>query len=180
MTDRGHLWAVGFDDTAGAAVLRDAVAELGREKHDLILLDMAVAVCYGDGSFTVNGQPFYHATKVHGTLAHFLAALALGAPPLTGSAVCPLLATVGAAPEIGINDSFIQEVRCLIKPGTSALFVLDEVGNMDAILGGIRGLGGTVLKTNVDLEQARLIQSALSAAAASSPSSGGESRPPGD
>jgi uncharacterized membrane protein len=34
---------------------------------------------------------------------------------------------------------------------------------MDAILHEIRGLGGTVLKTNVDLERAKLIQSALTA-----------------
>jgi uncharacterized membrane protein len=32
---------------------------------------------------------------------------------------------------------------------------------MDVILHAIRGLGGTVLKTNVDLERARLIQSTL-------------------
>jgi uncharacterized membrane protein len=59
----------------------------------------------------------------------------------------------------------MREVGGLIKPGTSVLFVLDEVGNMDAILRGIRGLGGTVLKTNVDLERARLIQSTLAASA---------------
>jgi hypothetical protein len=32
---------------------------------------------------------------------------------------------------------------------------------MDVILHGIRGLRGTVLKTNVDVERARLIQSTL-------------------
>jgi len=48
-----------------------------------------------------------------------------------------------------------------MKPGTSALFVLDQERNMDAILQGIRGLGGTVIKTNVDVKRARLIQSAL-------------------
>ena len=36
---------------------------------------------------------------------------------------------------------------------------------MDAILHAIRGLGGTVLKTNVDLERAKLIQSTLAASA---------------
>ena len=51
-----------------------------------------------------------------------------------------------------------------MKPGTSALFVLDRVGDMDAILQGIRGLGGTVLKTNVDLKRAQLIQTTLAAA----------------
>jgi uncharacterized membrane protein len=52
-----------------------------------------------------------------------------------------------------------------MRPGTSALFVLDLEGDMEAILQGIRGLGGTVLKTSVDLTRAKLIQSTLSATA---------------
>jgi hypothetical protein len=36
---------------------------------------------------------------------------------------------------------------------------------MDTILKAIRGLGGTVLKTNVDLARAELIQSTLAASA---------------
>lgn len=51
-----------------------------------------------------------------------------------------------------------------MKPGTSTLFVLDDEGDM--ILHGIRGLGGTVVKTNVDLERSKLIQSTLAAASA--------------
>ena len=46
----------------------------------------------------------------------------------------------------------------------------DEVGDIDAILEAIRGLGGTVLKTNVDLERANLIQSTLTANARVIPS----------
>jgi len=52
-----------------------------------------------------------------------------------------------------------------MRPGTSALFVLDSEGQMDVILHGIRGLGGTVLKTNVDPERVRLIQSTLASPA---------------
>ena len=51
----------------------------------------------------------------------------------------------------------------MMKPGMSALFVLDNAGDMEVILYKIRGLGGTVLKTNVDLERAKLIQSTLAA-----------------
>jgi len=43
---------------------------------------------------------------------------------------------------------------------------------MDVILYRIRGLGGTVLKTNVDLERARLIQSTLAASAATTQPNG--------
>jgi uncharacterized membrane protein len=167
MTTCGNLWAVGFDDTGGAARARDVITTLGYEKHQLILLDVAVAVCYGDGSLTLNGDPFPCSPKIHGgAIAHFLAGLSLGAPPLSGVAVDAMFARIGASHAgVGISEEFVREVARLIKPGTSVIFVLDQAGNMDAILRAIRGLGGTVLKTSVDLERARLIQSALAASA---------------
>ena len=160
-----NLWAVGFDDMGRAAQVRDEITRLGREAHALILLDVAVAVRYPDGSFTLNGEPCPVGPNIRGgTIASFLACLALGAPPLCGTAVDALLSEFGAAPvAVGISDDFVREVEGLIKPGTSVLFVLDEEGDMDAILHAIRGLGGTVLKTNVDLERAKLIQSTLAA-----------------
>ena len=44
------------------------------------------------------------------------------------------------------------------------MFVLEAEGDMEVILDTIRGLGGTVLKTNVDVDRARLIQSMLAGA----------------
>ena len=161
MTNIGHLWAIGYDDMGRAAQVRDAITRLA-EGHCLTLLDVAVAVRYPDGSVTLDGEPFLTPKPIRGrTIAGFLAGLALGAPPLTGGAVNALLhGTAG----VGISDHFVGEVEGLMKPGTSALFVLEKEGDMDAILQGIRGLGGTVLKTNVDLERAKLIQSTLAAA----------------
>ena len=75
------------------------------------------------------------------------------------------------------SNAFIREVQSLIKPGTSALFVLDNAGDMEMILDKIRGLGGSVLKTNVDPERARLIQATL--AAASPDKRQPDDRPPG-
>jgi uncharacterized membrane protein len=165
MTGSGHLWAVGFEGTERAARVRDEISRLACEKHDLTLLDVAVAVRHADGSLALNGEPFPVMIKSRrGTVAQFLASLALGAPPLTGAAVGTLLVSLGDSADTAcISDHFVRAVEDLIKPGTSVLFVLDEVGNMDAILRGIRGLGGTILKTNLDLERARLIQSTLSA-----------------
>jgi uncharacterized membrane protein len=167
MTNCAHLWAVGFGESSRAAQVRDEIARLAYEQHDLELLDVVVAVRYPDGTLTLNGEPFPVVIKSHGgTLARLLASLALGAPPLTSAAVGTLLAnTGGAAGTVGISNDFVQEVACLIKPGTSVLFVLDEEPNMEAILRAIRGLGGTVLKTNVDIERAKLIQSTLAATA---------------
>jgi uncharacterized membrane protein len=167
MAADAHLWGIGFDDTDRAEQVRGEVARL-TETHCLNLLDTAVAVRYPDGCVTPDGEPFVAATKFGGhTFADFLAALALGAPPLTGAAAGALVRGAGGtAAEVGIDDGFVSEVEALMKPGTSALFVLDLEGNLDAILQGIRGLGGTVLRTNVDARRTKLIQSTLAAAEA--------------
>ena len=156
---------IGYDDVERAAQVRAEITRLG-ESNCLILLNTAVAVRYPDGSVTLNGEPFLAALNFSGhTFASFLAGLALGAPPLTGAAVGAWVrGTGGVANEVGIADDFVSEVEGLMKPGTSALFVLDQEGDMAVILQGIRGLGGTVLRTNVDRKRARLIQSTLAAA----------------
>ena len=165
MSYSGHLWAIGFNDMGRAAQVCDEITRLGRKNHDFGALDVAVAVRCFDGSFSLNGEAFSVEARTHGsTVAHLLAGMALGAPPLCGAAVGALLGNIGAlAIAVGISDEFVREVAVLIKPGTSVLFVLDEVGNMDSVLHSKRGLGGTVLKTNVDLERAKLIQSTLAA-----------------
>ena len=71
--------------------------------------------------------------------------------------------TAAVLASAGIGEDFVKEVEQLMKPGSSAIFVLDNEGDMDVILHKIRGLGGTVLKTNVDVERAQLIQSTLAA-----------------
>ncbi len=89
------------------------------------------------------------------------------AAPLTGATIGALiggLGTAASAASAGIDNDFVREAERMMKPGTSALFVLDDQGNMELILHAIRGLGGTVLKTNVDLERAKLIQSTLAGA----------------
>jgi len=86
---------------------------------------------------------------------------------MVGAAIGAMVGGAGTALGVtsaGISHDFVTEVQGSMKPGTSALFVLDAEGDMEVILHAIRGLGGTVLKTNVDVERARLIQSALAAA----------------
>jgi uncharacterized membrane protein len=78
-------------------------------------------------------------------------------------------AGTAAASQAGISADFIRDIEALMKPGSSTLFVLDQEMDMDVILHKIQGLGGTVLKTNVDVERARLIQSTLAASLESVP-----------
>jgi uncharacterized membrane protein len=130
-----HLWAIGFDDTGRAEQVRREIMML-HDKHWLILHDSAVAVRYPDGSVTLDGELFVPAIQFSGgKIARFFAGLMLGAPPLSGAAVGTLMRTAGgAAAELGIDDKFIGEVEAFMKPGTSALFVLDQEGDLEAIL----------------------------------------------
>ena len=164
-TGAGHLWAVGYADIGRANQAKDEIIRLGWDQPYLFLSDVAVVVRHPDGSFTLNREPFPAAPNILGcTTVGFIVGLVLGVP-LTGAAVGALLGGVGSGVNaaVGIADDFVREVEGMMKPGTSALFVLDHEGDMEVILHNIRGLGGTVLKTNVDVERAKLVQATLTA-----------------
>src|SRR5215475_5051060 len=168
MTKSGNLWAVGYDNIERANQVREEIISLAWDKHYLILQDIATVVRNPDGSFTLNREPFPTATNVVGcSVVGLLAGLVVGAP-ITGATMGAMVGgggSVAVLASAGIGEDFIKEVEALMKPGTSAIFVLDDEGDMDVILHNIRGLGGTVMKTNVDLEHAQLIQSTLAASA---------------
>ena len=170
MSTTTHLWAIGYDDMARADQVRDEIIQLGwgagRAAKYLILDDIAVVVRHADGTLTFDRKRFPGLTNILAcTGVGFLAGLVV-ASPVTGAAIGALLGSAGtaAATHAGISEAFIRDVEAMMKPGTSALFVLDHEGDMDMILHKIRGLAGSVLKTNVDLERAKLIQSTLAAA----------------
>jgi uncharacterized membrane protein len=171
MTTTAHLWAIGYDDMARADQVRDEITALGwgagKAAKYLILEDIAVVVRHPDGSFTFDRKPFPGLANILAcTGVGFVAGLVLAAP-LTGATIGALLGSAGtaAASHAGISEAFVSDVEAMMKPGTSALFVLDDEGDMEMILDKIRGLGGTVLKTNVNMERAKLIQSTLAASA---------------
>jgi uncharacterized membrane protein len=146
MKPLSHLWAIGYDDTARAEQVRDEIVRLGWKDTYLILQDVALVVRHPDGSFTVDHKHFSAIANILSlSAAGFLAGLVVAAP-LSGAAIGALLGSAGSAASasVGIDESFVRETEALMKPGTSALFVLDEEGDMDVILHKIRGLGGTV------------------------------------
>jgi uncharacterized membrane protein len=171
MTTAAHLWAIGYDDIERANQVRDEIIELawgaGKTGKYLILEDIVVVARHPDGSFTFDRKPFPGLANILASAgAGFLAGLVLAAP-LTGAAIGALLGSAGtaAATHAGISEAFVCDVEAMMKPGTCAHFVLDHAGDMEVILDRIRGLGGKVVKTNVDPERARLIQAALAASA---------------
>ena len=167
MTNGQHLWAVAYDDIGRANQVRNEIVRLGWDKKYLVLNDVAVVVRHVDGSFRLDRERFPSATNILGCSAvGFIAGLVLGVP-MVGATIGAMVGGAGTVMTVastGITGEFVTEVEGLMKPGTSAVFVLDAGGDMEVILHAIRGLGGTVLKTNVDVERARLIQSTLAAA----------------
>jgi uncharacterized membrane protein len=172
MTAAAHLWAVGYHDMAGADEARDKITQLawgpGQAGRYLILEDIAVVVRHPDGTFTFDRERFPGFANIAAfTAVGFLAGLVLAAP-LAGAAIGAVVGGVGTAASaaaIGIDARFVREVEGMMRPGTSALFVLDDVGSLDVTLHTIGGLGGTVLRTNVDRKRAKLIQSTLAVSA---------------
>jgi uncharacterized membrane protein len=168
MNSTAHLWAIKYEDVESADEACKAITELawgtgGAEKY-LVLQDIAVVVRHPDGSFTLDRKPLADAINIAGCTMIGLLAGAVLAAPLIGASIGALIGSVGtaiAALSKGISESFIREVEAAMRPGTSALFVLDHAGNLDVILHTIKGLGGKVIRTNVDTERARLIQSTL-------------------
>jgi uncharacterized membrane protein len=168
MTSTPHLWAIGYEDLGGAERARETISNLGWNSGDvakyLVLEDIAVVVRHADGTFTIDRAPLSAIANITGCTAVGLLAGAVVAAPLIGAAIGALVGSIGTA--IGaaaehVDSEFIREVEQMMKPGTSALFMLDHQGDLEVILHTIQGLGGTVLKTNVSPELAQLIQSSL-------------------
>jgi uncharacterized membrane protein len=164
MMHQGHLWAFGYDAPDRAEEIRTRINEIRRNGHVLLVLDTAIVVRRSDGAVILDGEPL--STPHHGVrqgLSRFLAYFALAAPLFTEGAVqeCLDAASMESSDDEVIRDEFIRDVAAHLKPATSVLFLLDECRDIDAIVHEIRGMGGTVLKTNVDFTRARLIQSAL-------------------
>src|SRR5262249_28129473 len=137
MMKSGHLWAIGYDDVERANQVRREIVSLGWDKNYLLLEDVAAVVWDSDGSFTPHPERVPAAAHILGfTAVGFLAGLVLGAP-WAGATIGAVMAGAGtavASTAVGIDDGFVSEVKALMKPGTSAVFVLDSEGQMGVIL----------------------------------------------
>src|SRR5262249_59400487 len=112
---------------------------------------LGVVVRPAAGSSTFDRRQLPLAPNVLGcTAVGFLAGLVLGVP-LTGATIGAALGgagtAIGSITAAGISPDFVRDVEALMKPGTSALFVLDSEGDMDVILRKIPGLAGAPLET---------------------------------
>jgi uncharacterized membrane protein len=70
-------------------------------------------------------------------------------------------ALLGSVNKAGVDEAFQNQVREMLKPGTSALFMVVEQMTTDKATEALSKYGGTVLKTSLSNEAEKHLQEAL-------------------
>jgi uncharacterized membrane protein len=155
------LVAIGYPDEATATAAADEVQRLSR---DLIIQPDAVAVITRDaeGKYHVNTN---HNPVGGGTTWGVFWGLLFGVlffVPVLGMAVgAGLGALMGLVTKSGIDKNFQDQVRGMLKPGSSALFLVVEKVTPDKAVESLSRFGGTVLKSSLSKEAEAELQTAL-------------------
>jgi uncharacterized membrane protein len=156
-----ELVAIGYPDETTAA---KAGQEAERLARDLVLQPDAIAVIVRDTS----GK--YHVTTNHNpvsggaTWGMFWGLLfgVLFFVPVLGVAVgAGLGALLGKVEKSGIDREFQDQVKDMVKPGTSALFLVIEKVTRDKAIAAMQKYGGTVLKSSLSGQAEAELQQAL-------------------
>src|SRR3954454_17709661 len=155
------LIAIGYPDETTATQAGDVVEQLAK---DLIIEPDAIAVIRRDreGKFHVTTN--HHAVGGGATWGMFWGLLfgVLFFIPVFGMAVgAGLGALMGKFEKSGIDKAFADQVRDMLKPGTSALFVVVEKVTPDKAVEALSEYGGTVLKSSLSKEAEHELQDAL-------------------
>ncbi len=155
------LIAIGYPDQATAEAAADEARRLAR---DLIIEPDAIAVIVrdADGAYHVHTQ--HHIVGRGATWGMFWGLLfgVLFFIPVFGIAIgAGLGALMGKITKSGIDKQFQDQVRDMLKPGTSALFLMVEKVTPDKAVEAMSKYGGTVLKTSLSKEGEQQLQEAL-------------------
>jgi uncharacterized membrane protein len=87
--------------------------------------------------------------------------------PLAGAAVGAASgALAGRLADLGIDDEFMEQAARTLQSGNAALFLLIRKMTTDKVLAGLRGVGGTVLRSSFDETKEEALQAALAGARA--------------
>jgi uncharacterized membrane protein len=158
--DVADLIAIGYDDEETA---EHAAEEVYRLARDLVIQPEAVAVIKrdADGKYKVTTN---HHPVAQGMFWGILFGL-LFFIPVFGLAVGGVLgALFGTIDKIGIDKTFQQQVRDMLQPGTSALFLVVDKVTPDKAVAALSKYGGRVLKTSLSEDAEQQLQEALAGA----------------
>jgi uncharacterized membrane protein len=151
------LIAIGYPDQATAEAAAD---EARRLAQDLIIEPDAIAVIVRDESGDYHVHTSHHPVGTGATWGMFWGLLfgLLFFIPVFGLAIgAGLGALMGKITKTGIDKEFQDQVRGMLQPGTSALFLMVEKVTVAAM----SKYGGTVLKTSLSKEGEKELQDAL-------------------
>ena len=160
------LVVIAYPTEAKAEEVRQKL--LGMQKDYLIELgDAVIAVKNASGQIKLNQlMNTTGAGAVSGTFWGALIGL-IFLMPLAGAAIGAASGAIsGALTDVGLNDKWMKETAQAIQPGTAALFVLVRKVTADKVLEGLKGEGGTVMKTSLDNTKEAALQAALTGAQA--------------
>jgi len=155
------LIAIGYEAEGTAA---EAAEEVKRLSQDLVIEPDAVAVISRDAKGEYHVTTSHHAVGVGASWGMFWGLLfgLLFFVPVFGMALgAGLGALMGKIEKTGINKEFQDQVRDMVKPGTSALFMIVERVNPDKATAALSRFGGTVLKSSLSKEDEETLQLAL-------------------
>jgi uncharacterized membrane protein len=155
------LIVIGYPDETTAEAAADEARRLAR---DLIIQPDAIAAIVRDreGKFHVHTE--HHAVGAGATWGMFWGLLfgLLFFIPFFGLAIgAGMGALMGKVTKSGIDKQFQDQVRDLVQPGTSALFLMVEKVTPDKAIEAMSKFGGTVLKTSLSKEGEAELQEAL-------------------
>lgn len=155
------LIAIGYPDEATAD---EAAAEARRLAQDLIIQPDAIAVIVRDQEGKYHTHTTHHMVGRGTTWGMFWGLLfgLLFFIPVFGMAVgAGMGALMGKITKSGIDKAFQDQVRGMLEPGTSCLFLMVEKVTPDKAVEAMSKYGGTVLKTSLSKETEDQLQSAL-------------------
>lgn len=155
------LIAIGYDDTTTAV---EAMEEVERLQGDLLIEADAVAAIVRSESGklrTITNQHVVAGGATWGMFWGFLFGLLFFVPFFGLALGAGMGAIMGKITKSGIDRGFQEQVREMLKPGTSALFMIVEKVTPDKAVDALSKYGGTVLKTSLSEEQTAELQREL-------------------
>src|SRR5258708_25213730 len=157
-----ELIAIGYPDEATAEAAADEARRLSK---DLIIESDAIAVIRRDAEGKYHVHTSHNPVGAGASWGMFWGLLfgILFFVPVFGIAIgAGLGALMGKITKSGIDKEFQDQVRDMVKPGTSALFLMIEKVTPDKAVEAMSKFGGTVLKTSLSKENEAALQDALS------------------
>ena len=155
------LIAICYPDEATAEA---AAAEARRLSKDLIIESDAIAVITRDEKGEYHTHTSHHLVGGGATWGMFWGLLfgLLFFVPVFGMALgAGMGALMGKITKSGVNKEFQDQVRGMLEPGTSALFLIVEKVTPDKAVEAMSKYGGTVIKTSLSKEGEQELQEAL-------------------